>query len=142
MTQNLEAIQTPQLTFYAATELTISGGAVTVTQSYHSVDTEGDAASDYLDTINGGAEGQELYIRPANGARTVVVRHDTGNIWIPGETDIELDDIEDHIKLLYSGSYWVAIGASVGSSIDAILTDDDGNVVSDDDGNVLMESPA
>ena len=35
-------------------ELTISGGEITVTKSYHDVDTQAGAASDDLDTINGG----------------------------------------------------------------------------------------
>ena len=56
------------------TELTISGGTVALTQSHHTIDTEGDASTDNLDTITGGTLGQILIIRAANYTRTVVVR--------------------------------------------------------------------
>jgi hypothetical protein len=48
----------PTLNYAAATELTIATGAITVTQSQHTVDTEADAASDDLDTISGGTAGR------------------------------------------------------------------------------------
>ena len=48
-----------------STELTIASGAITVTQSYHTIDTESDAATDDLDTITvAGGEGDVLVIRP------------------------------------------------------------------------------
>src|SRR5574343_848241 len=46
----------------ASTELTIASGAITVTQTFHRVDTEADAASADLPTITGGADGQFLVI--------------------------------------------------------------------------------
>src|SRR4030042_462522 len=70
-----------------ATELTIADGAVTKTRAYHSVDTEADAGSDELDTISGGAEGDVLFIRSESAARTVIVKHNTGNNWKPSNED-------------------------------------------------------
>ena len=64
-----------RLNFADDTELTIALGVITVTQGYHRVDTEADGASDDLDTINGGAEGDMLIIFPENTARTVVAKH-------------------------------------------------------------------
>lgn len=95
-----------RLRLFNPTELTISGGAITITQSYHRIDTEGDAASDDLDTINGYGTGDILFLKPENDARTVVVKHSTGNIWLRGGADISLDDYEDHLMLIYSGSKW------------------------------------
>jgi len=55
--QNLRAIDEFELD--DASALTISaGGAITRTQVYHSVDTNGAAALDNLDTINGGGDAE------------------------------------------------------------------------------------
>ena len=79
-------------------EQTISGGAVTITGSYHSIDTEGDAASDTLDTINGGTVGSILYIRSNNSGRDVTVA-ETGNIRLAATTRT-LDTIQDILMLI------------------------------------------
>ena len=47
------------------TELTIAAGVITRTRSNHTVDTQGDDATDDLDTINGGVEGDILLLRAA-----------------------------------------------------------------------------
>ena len=67
----------------SATALTIASGVVTLTNNSSSyvLDTEGAAATDNLDTINGGQDGQIIYLRIANDARNVIVKHNTGNIW-------------------------------------------------------------
>lgn len=74
------------LHFNSATELTISSGAITVTQGHHSIDTEADATDDDLDTINGGNAGEILLILPANDDRTVRIRHGVGNIYLKHQT--------------------------------------------------------
>ncbi len=93
-------------------ELTIATGAITVTGSYHTVDTESDAASDDLDTINGHTDGMHLVLQAENGARTVVVKNGTGNIQL-GNTgaDISLDNEFKSVHLVYSGalSAWVEV---------------------------------
>ena len=110
----------------AVTELTISSGIVTVTQMFHTIDTEGDAATDDLDTINGGSTVNMIVIRAANDARTVVVKHNTGNIWLQGKADINLDDLEDGLLLVWDGTKWFDIaagGGGGGSSTFTGLTD-------------------
>lgn len=92
------------------TELTIATGVITPTNMHHSVDTESDAASDDLDTITAPTSFpifNMLIIRPADDARSVVVKHNTGNIILSGGADITLDDITDHILLFYDGTQWV-----------------------------------
>lgn len=92
----------------AQSELTISvGGAVTRTKSYHTIDTNADDASDDLDTISGGAEGDLIVIRPNNAGRTVVVKNGTGNI-ICG-SDFTMDNNQDTWVGLYDGSNWLEL---------------------------------
>lgn len=99
--------------FAAATELTLSSDAVTATQAVHTIDTQADAASDDLATINGGADGQILLIRANHADRTIVVKSATGNI-LTGGTDITLDDTNKYLLLVYDGalSKWVVVGGS------------------------------
>jgi hypothetical protein len=90
-------------------ELTIAAGVITATGSYHSVDTEADAASDDLDTINGGVDGMRLVLRASDSGRTVVVKDATGNIQCGG--DRSLDNIQDTMELIYDGvqTAWLEI---------------------------------
>ena len=98
------------LTHSTPTELTIATGVVTATKSYHTIDTESDAASDDLDTINGGSEGMRLVIRAVNSGRTVVVKDATGNIACAG--DFTMDNVEDTMELIYDGSNWLELSRS------------------------------
>jgi len=100
-------------------ELTIATGAITVTQMRHKVDTEADAASDDLVTINGGATVNLIIIRAEADARTVVIKHGTGNIWLQGKADISLDDLEDGIMLAWdsTNSKWFDIAAGGSGAI-------------------------
>jgi hypothetical protein len=61
------------------TELTINAGVITKTQGFHTVDTESDAATDDLVTINGGVTGDVLILSGASDVREVRVDR-TGNI--------------------------------------------------------------
>ena len=91
----------------AAVEETIdSFGNINPDQMYIRVDTLNDGVTDNLDTIVGGTEGDLLIMRPENDARTVVVRHNVGNIWLKGNANISLDDINDHMLLIFNGSMW------------------------------------
>ena len=96
----------------SATALTIASGVVTLTNNSSSyvLDTEGAAATDDLDTINGGQDGQIIYLRIANNARNVIVKHNTGNIWnaqynnnhsVSLDRAIVLDNTTDFVILRY-----------------------------------------
>jgi hypothetical protein len=100
----------------AATELTIATGIITVTQSVHKIDTEADAASDDLVTINGGSNEQLLLIRAEHADRTVVVK-ETGNILLGG-ADVTLDNTNKYLLLIYDSglSKWVIAGGSGSAS--------------------------
>jgi hypothetical protein len=91
---------------------TIATGAITAGGNIMAIATEGGAATDDLDTINGGATGYLLWIYAINAARTVVVKHGTGNILLDGSTDKTLDNSVDMLGLYYNGSNWVQISFS------------------------------
>lgn len=97
----------------AVAELTIATGSVTKTKGYHSIDTEGDAASDELDNIQGGSEGDVLFIRAANAARTVILKDGTAggdNLDLHGH-DIYLTDTDQLVSLIYDGTNWLLVAA-------------------------------
>lgn len=71
-------------------ELTISGGSATVTKPYHTVDTEADAASDELITINGGADGRVILLQQENTAREVELVH-TASLELPQGVNVPLN---------------------------------------------------
>jgi hypothetical protein len=96
------------------TELTISGGTVALTQSYHTIDTEGDASTDNLTHLTGGTWGQILIIRAANYNRTVVVKNDPtqSQYSIMCGTDFSLTSDADTMTLLSTGWSWVELSRS------------------------------
>lgn len=106
------------LEFDDSAALTISGGAVTATQNFHRIATEGGAATDDLDTINGNSNGLVLFIRPSS-SNDVVLKHNTGNIVCAAGADLTLEDTNDLAILVYDGTLtkWVAIKGAAGSSI-------------------------
>lgn len=93
-------------------ELTINGGVIVISQTYHSVETEGGAANDDLDTINGGAEGALLILRAADSTHTVICKDGAvpGNLSLSG--DFSLDHADDTIMLIFNGTSWLQIAES------------------------------
>jgi hypothetical protein len=92
--------------------LTIASGAVTLTgsSSFVLIDTEGAAATDDLDTIDGGQFGQVTTFAANNTARTVVFKDGTGNLRLNG--DFSLDNTEDSITCVFNGTNWLEIARS------------------------------
>lgn len=93
--------------------LTISSGEVTISSTYHTIDTESAASTDNLDYIYGPSfNGQLLMLRATNSARTVVLKDGTGNLKLAG--DMSLDNAEDTITLLYDlgNDLWYEISRS------------------------------
>ncbi len=91
-------------------ELTISSGVVTATKSIHQIDTEGNASTDDLDTINGGSYGDILILTPEAGTRTVVVKDNIGNLRLNG--DFTIDDSTDRLLLYSDGTLWYELSRS------------------------------
>lgn len=94
----------------APTTCVIASDTITITRSYHFVDTEGGAATDNLSTINGGETGNILILRTTNSARDVTLKDGTGNLLLAG--DCVLDNIQDTVTLFCVGASWVELSRS------------------------------
>jgi hypothetical protein len=94
-----------------SSELTLASDIITVTSSVHTVDTEADAATDNLATINGGRANQLLVLSAADSARTVVAKDGTGNLKLSGG-DFSMDNVEDRLLLISdaAGTTWYELG--------------------------------
>lgn len=83
----------------SSSEATISSGVVALSgEGYYTIDTEGDAASDELTQITGLAVGDEIVLKPEDGARTVVVKNGT-YLKLQDEKDFTMNNAYDVIKL-------------------------------------------
>jgi hypothetical protein len=87
--------------------LTIASGVITATDSYHRIDTEGGAATDDLDTINGFSVGKLLVLCAADNTHDVVLKDGTGNLALAG--DFTMDSTNDRIVLIGTGSTWIEL---------------------------------
>lgn len=96
---------------------TIATGEITVRDSLVScirVDTESAAATDDLDTINQGTDGQVIRLETVSSGRDVTVKNATGNIRLSGGTDFTLNTVYDTLVLEYKSavSSWVEVSRS------------------------------
>ena len=95
------------------TELTIASGVVTATTGYHTIDTEGNAATDNLDTINIDSsvrDGAVLVICPESTVRDVVAKDGIGNLRLAG--DFTMTSSNDTLTLIWSGTLWKELSRS------------------------------
>ena len=101
-----------KLNMFNGGQLTIASGVITASSSLHNVDTEADAATDDLETINGGKDGMRLVLKANNSTRTVVVKDAVGNIQCAG--DFSLTNQGDFIELIYdeATSFWYELTRS------------------------------
>lgn len=100
----------------ASTVLTISTGAITATQNFHRVATEGGAGTDDLDTINGLAVDGTVLVLRASSTNDVVLKDGTGNIQCVSGSDITLGGTDEWAVLIYDTNVtaWLA-GKMAGS---------------------------
>jgi hypothetical protein len=96
------------------TSYTIAAGVITIENSQYprlyTIDTEGAAATDDLDTINGGFEAQIIVLADVNSARDITVKDGTGNLKLAG--DFTLSNQEDTITLVKRGTSWYEVSRS------------------------------
>ena len=113
----MSIVRTAQIVHKDDVTLTIATGAVTRTQDYHVIAAE-TGTSDDLDTIN--LDGTVNYTvnsityRPrimmvADGGDSITLKHGTGNLDLPNDTDVTLTD-DAYIMLFYDGTNWQALG--------------------------------
>lgn len=84
--------------------ITIATGSATPTGAFFTIDTEASAASDDLDTLASPTDGQLSVFRAENTNRTVVVKHNTGNIYVQTANDISLDSTERVLFSVYDAA--------------------------------------
>lgn len=84
------------------TTATIAAGVITFVSNYMVIDTEASAATDDLDTINGGREGDRVVLRSNSSLRDITVKNGTGNINCT--SDRLLDNNADLIELVKSAT--------------------------------------
>jgi hypothetical protein len=99
-----------KLNYGASGALVIATGAITITKSFHKIDTEASAATDDLAIINGGVDGDVLILKAVDNARTVVVKDGSGNILLAG--DMSLDSNADTLSLIYDNGSWLETSRS------------------------------
>ncbi len=106
----------------ASSELTIASGAITLTSSSHTVDTESDAATDNLDTVNMGviADGGFFALAPASASRVTTIRHGAGNYVSPTGANLRLDRPTLFQKSADGASFTEISGAAVSRGVIAI----------------------
>ena len=95
---------------YFSDSIIIASGAITLPNGGNAifvVDTEGGAATDDLDTINGGFLGQMATFAQTSSARDITFKDGTGNLRLAG--DFTLNNLQDSITLYYNGTDWVEI---------------------------------
>lgn len=107
--------------------LTISGGVVSMTSSFHRIDTQAAAATDDLDTINTSAKtvvGTRLVLQAASPARLVVLKNGTGNLELGGgDRTLESGVTKE---LIWDGTQWAIVlssGLGVGIASPGVSTD-------------------
>lgn len=92
--------------------LTIATGAITVPgPGYYRIDTEGAAATDDLDTINGGKVGDIIVLNSVSTSRDPTIKHNTGNILLAGAADFVMTVTQDMVMLIrhVGGTQWVSL---------------------------------
>lgn len=95
-------------------ESTIASGAVRVRGNSVSalrLDTESAAATDDLDTIDNGANGQVITLFTHYSAKDVLVKNGTGNIQLTGGVDFNLTSVDKKITLMWTESIskWIEL---------------------------------
>lgn len=93
----------------AAQPVTIASGVISLVPgfSYYKVTVQSGATDD-LDTINGGNEGDLIFLKAASDTADVVLRDGTGNIITEGGVNLTLDDLDDLALLHFDGTAWKA----------------------------------
>lgn len=110
-----------QLSAEAARSITVVSGVITLTSSDFEqqvfLDTEASAATDDLDTIDGGFEGQVVAFKGGTSSRDVILKSGTGNLRLNG--DYRLSDTNSRIVLRKVGSVWLEVARNTDHALSA-----------------------
>jgi len=90
--------------FGSPVSTSISGGVLNLSPGkWYKVDTEGGAATDNIDTINGLSAGDSVWLSCVSDSRTPTVRTGQGNIVLPAG-NIVLNSVNKMCKLFHNGT--------------------------------------
>ena len=106
----LEKLERQLMFNVAGTAKTIASGIITKETgkiTWHLINGES-GFSDNLDTINGGAVGDILFLTMGN--MPIVLKDGTGNLLLTG--DLTLDNVADLAVLFYRGTNWYEVSFS------------------------------
>lgn len=98
---------------YPKTSIVIASGAISASRGFIQIDTEAGAATDNLDTINGGENGYILILMIVDPSRAVTVRHGIGNIKLEGGVNFILNTIYSRVELFYQNGFWNGRGINI-----------------------------
>lgn len=134
-------LKTHALALKDSTTLTIASGVVLVTQQYHVIAAQS-GTSDDLDTITldyttltvNSIDYRPLLCLVADSGDTITLKHGTGNIDLPDDTDVTLTD-DAFLWVLYNGTTWGVtksvptgeVGATIPDSVGIIYVAKNGN---------------
>jgi hypothetical protein len=93
--------------FGSAASLTISSGAITVTKSFHMLNTEGNAGSDTVVNINGGLTGDILVLKQQFQTRNISFTDGAGNLRLAGNFNMNTQN--DTLTLIKFNNVWVEL---------------------------------
>lgn len=133
--------------------LTIAAGVVTPTRATHTIDTEGGAPADDLDTIDQAnhPEGRQLWLRCANAARVPTIRHNQGaggKVLLSDGANFVLNSTKKILVLKRVGNTWEEVDRFYGDKLeemrawlqlepDTVSTAADRNITQADRGKVI-----
>lgn len=101
-----KAINLKGLDFQTFAESTIATGVIAPTQTLVSVDTEGDASTDNIDTITVATDLNMICLKMENASRVPTLKHGTGNLSLPNGSDVAM--VNDLLYwFIYDGSNWL-----------------------------------
>lgn len=103
--------------------LTVATGAITVPDTFFDIEirvgTEGAAATDDLDTINGGREGQIVTFWSTSNSQDTTFKNGTGNLVLKG--DYTLLTTASSITLIHHGGSWYEMARGNDTAIPATI---------------------
>jgi len=106
-----DTVNIARLNVVAGAALTISAGVITVTHSRHAVLNEGGAATDDVDTINGGADGDILIVYQSSNTQDITWKDGTGNLRLAGDfAGTNADDVLMLVNI--GGTLWRELSRS------------------------------
>ena len=93
----------------APVSVTLSSGNITITSSFHTMNSESAGNPDQLDNILGGTAGDILFLKDNANTEDITIKDSGGNIRTGG-ADITLINTDSLAAFIFDGTIWHLIG--------------------------------